>query len=250
MLENETYRDKWNILRYISLAPWGALQPLVRLHLQRHWRCITVYYTYYQHEFSTVILYSNWCVTRTLSAPEWSLHTIFSVWCMCQGRNDPYCDACGKMFDFDDSNAILHYCQICQDYVLCSVCKRKSFHNKHRQCFRTILVQEYIDLWGSIQIKYCLKWTMICFKGLWFAANFLELLTMNTNISIFTTKLYIEWYTLIFIPMLVASILDLGGEAKSAIPQKKYKSMVVKPKHSMLEQCPIAYSRKCPCWFL
>ncbi len=60
--------------------------------------------------------------------------------------DDPYCDACWKMFDIDDSNAILHYCQICQDYVLCSVCKRKSFHNKHRQCFRTILVQEYIDL--------------------------------------------------------------------------------------------------------
>ncbi len=60
--------------------------------------------------------------------------------------DDPWCDACGKMFRMHDNNAILHQCQICEDYILCSVCKRQSFHNIHKTSLKTLHVQEYIDL--------------------------------------------------------------------------------------------------------
>ena len=47
----------------------------------------------------------------------------------CPSQDDPWCDSCGT-FQSNDNN-VLYKCQICPDYLLCSLCKQHRYHKKH-----------------------------------------------------------------------------------------------------------------------
>ncbi len=62
-----------------------------------------------------------------------------------QNMDDAWCDACGKMFKVSDKKEILHQCQICEDYVLCSTCRSHSFHKRHKESMLCVDVPTFLE---------------------------------------------------------------------------------------------------------
>ena len=93
-----------------------------------------------------------------------------------QDIEEAWCDACGKMFTASDMKVVIHQCKICEDYVLCSNCRRNSFHERHKESMTSV----YVPLFGIS--KYLISvYTYAMLERTMDFGYPLELLTMNLH---------------------------------------------------------------------